>query len=165
MTTPFQGLELEDISADHAQLLAQNFSGTERQEAFWSLPLPSSPPRRLGDLVGYPGRGRRVVLNSRLVRDPICTWQKRTGPTLIKSLLLTLDPSAISASLPTDPGFVSRPEKIIRHLSGKFGSTAPTFIPYCQVGTIRPRNVADIGLPMAATTTSSAILTWAVIFG
>jgi tRNA A-37 threonylcarbamoyl transferase component Bud32 len=55
MTTPFQGLILEDISADHAQLLAQNFSGTEREEAFWSLPLPSGPPRRLDGLVGYPG--------------------------------------------------------------------------------------------------------------
>ncbi len=51
--TPFANAYAEGISADHTQLLAASFLGTENESPLWSLPLPSGAPRRLGDIVGH----------------------------------------------------------------------------------------------------------------
>ena len=52
ITTPFANVFAGDISADHTQLLVSTFLGTEPESQFWSLPLPSGAPRRLGSLAG-----------------------------------------------------------------------------------------------------------------
>ncbi len=53
IVTPFPNVTALDISPDHTQLLVANPLGTSVQAPFWSLPLPSGVPRRLGDIVGY----------------------------------------------------------------------------------------------------------------
>jgi serine/threonine protein kinase len=53
LSTPFANVVAYDISPDHTQLLVSGFSGTETEDPFWSLPLPSGTPRRLGDVVGH----------------------------------------------------------------------------------------------------------------
>jgi len=53
--TPFGNVAVLDISPDRTQLLIIDFIGTEPEDHFWSLPLPSGSPRRLGDVVGHDG--------------------------------------------------------------------------------------------------------------
>ncbi|HUJ33212.1 MAG TPA: protein kinase [Candidatus Acidoferrum sp.] len=52
--TPFRAVNIVDISFDHSQLLVRNLIGNEPAD-FWALPLPSGPPRRIGDVAGYSG--------------------------------------------------------------------------------------------------------------
>ena len=52
--TPFVGAFAEYISPDHTQLLVGSFVGAQ-ETLFWSLPLPSGAPRRLGDIVSQSG--------------------------------------------------------------------------------------------------------------
>jgi Tol biopolymer transport system component/predicted Ser/Thr protein kinase len=51
-----ENMRIDDISADHSQLLVGSFatSGT-REGPFWALPLPTGSPRRLGDILGRSG--------------------------------------------------------------------------------------------------------------
>src|SRR5437763_6311806 len=51
--TSFTNVFAEDISTDHTQLLISTFFGTEPEAQFWTLPLPSGAPRRLGSLMGH----------------------------------------------------------------------------------------------------------------
>lgn len=50
--TSFTNVFAADISADHTQLLISTSLGTEEAQ-FWSLPLPSGAPHRLGSLPGH----------------------------------------------------------------------------------------------------------------
>jgi len=57
---------IDDISADHSQLLVGSTVGTgNRETPLWALPLPTGSPRRLGDILGRSGRwspdGRQMV--------------------------------------------------------------------------------------------------------
>jgi serine/threonine protein kinase/Tol biopolymer transport system component len=57
IATPFPNVTALDISPDHTQLLVGNPVGTTVQAPFWSLPLPSGVPRRLGEIVGTHSAG------------------------------------------------------------------------------------------------------------
>ncbi|HTP68476.1 MAG TPA: winged helix-turn-helix domain-containing protein [Dongiaceae bacterium] len=63
--TPFANPIVNAISPDHSQLLVLDSVGSEAESKFWSLPLPSGVPRRLGDLAGHSGTwspdGRHIV--------------------------------------------------------------------------------------------------------
>ncbi len=63
--TPFANPIVNAISPDHSQLLVLDSVGSEAESKFWSVPLPSGAPRRLGDLAGQSGTwspdGRHVV--------------------------------------------------------------------------------------------------------
>jgi eukaryotic-like serine/threonine-protein kinase len=65
--TPFPGIIMLDISPDHSRLLVENLLGLVEAEAgeLWELPLPSGPPRRIGDVAGQAGSwspgGRQLV--------------------------------------------------------------------------------------------------------
>jgi Tol biopolymer transport system component/predicted Ser/Thr protein kinase len=51
-----ESMRIDDISADHSQLLVGSFAPTGTREGpFWALPLPTGSPRRLGDLLGRAG--------------------------------------------------------------------------------------------------------------
>jgi serine/threonine protein kinase/Tol biopolymer transport system component len=62
---PFANPIVNAISPDHSQLLVLDSVGSEAESRFWSVPLPSGTPRRLGDLAGRSGTwspdGRHVV--------------------------------------------------------------------------------------------------------
>ena len=62
---PFTNVDLLEISPDHSQLLVVNFVGTEQEDQFWLLPLPTGSPRRMADVVGHGGAwspdGHRLV--------------------------------------------------------------------------------------------------------
>jgi serine/threonine protein kinase/Tol biopolymer transport system component len=64
--TPFANPIVNAISPDHSQLLVLDSVGSEAESKFWSVPLPSGAPRRLGDLAGHSGTwspdGRHVVV-------------------------------------------------------------------------------------------------------
>ncbi len=66
--TPFSNTYVLDISPDHSQLLTFSKVGTELEDQFWILPLPSGAPRRLADVVGHSGAwspdGLRIVFAS-----------------------------------------------------------------------------------------------------
>jgi serine/threonine protein kinase/Tol biopolymer transport system component len=47
--TPFRNIFITDISPDRSQLLAGVWEGTQHQNEFWSVPVPSGSPRRIGD--------------------------------------------------------------------------------------------------------------------
>jgi serine/threonine protein kinase len=51
--TPFPNVIVVDMSPDRSGLLVTDFVGSEIDDQFWSLPLPSGSPRRLGDIVGH----------------------------------------------------------------------------------------------------------------
>jgi Tol biopolymer transport system component/DNA-binding winged helix-turn-helix (wHTH) protein len=63
--TPLANPIVNAISPDHSQLLVLDSVGSEAESKFWSVPLPSGAPRRLGDLAGHNGTwspdGRHVV--------------------------------------------------------------------------------------------------------
>ncbi len=63
--TPFGSIGISDIAPDHSHLLAADIIGTEAAEQGWILPLPSGPPRRLGEVfghyAGYSPDGQQVV--------------------------------------------------------------------------------------------------------
>jgi len=65
IATPFANPIVNAISPDHSQLLVLDSVGSEAESKFWSVPLPSGAPRRLGDLAGHSGTwspdGRHVV--------------------------------------------------------------------------------------------------------
>jgi len=51
--TPFTNIAVTDISPDHSQLLARNFTGTEHEAQLWTLPLAAGNPTPLSDIVGH----------------------------------------------------------------------------------------------------------------
>jgi len=51
--TVFTSIEINDISADHSELLARDRIGTEPEDPYWSVPLPTGSRRRLGDVLGH----------------------------------------------------------------------------------------------------------------
>ena len=63
--TPFGSVGISDIAPDHSHLLAADIVGTEAAEQGWILPLPSGPPRRLGEVfghyAGYSPDGQQIV--------------------------------------------------------------------------------------------------------
>ena len=63
--TPFGSIGISDIAPDHSHLLAADIIGTEAAEQGWILPLPSGPPRRLGEVfghyAGYSPDGQQIV--------------------------------------------------------------------------------------------------------
>lgn len=65
MATPFANINIYDISPDHTLLLASGFTGTEPEDPFWILPLPTGAPRRLGGVIAHDGAwstdGRQLV--------------------------------------------------------------------------------------------------------
>jgi len=67
ISTPFPSILAMDISPDHSRLLVGNLLGLAEWGAaeFWALPLPSGPPRRIGDVTGHAGAwspdGRQLV--------------------------------------------------------------------------------------------------------
>jgi eukaryotic-like serine/threonine-protein kinase len=51
-----QNMKIDDISADHSQLLVGSAEPTgTRETPLWALPLPTGSPRRLGDILGSYG--------------------------------------------------------------------------------------------------------------
>jgi len=52
LPTPFQNVHVGDIAPNGSALLIGEFEGTAKGMQPWSLPLPSGPPRRLGDFAG-----------------------------------------------------------------------------------------------------------------
>ena len=66
--TVFDSIEIDDISADHSELLARDRIGTEPENPYWIVPLPTGSRRRLGDVVGHgaawsPDRQRLIYAN------------------------------------------------------------------------------------------------------
>jgi eukaryotic-like serine/threonine-protein kinase len=63
--TPFANPIVDAISPDYSQLLVLDSVGSEAESKFWSVPLPSGAPRRLGDLAGHSGTwspdGRHIL--------------------------------------------------------------------------------------------------------
>jgi serine/threonine protein kinase/Tol biopolymer transport system component len=51
--TVFTNIEINAISADHSEILALDRIGTEQEDPYWVVPLPTGPRRRLGDAVGH----------------------------------------------------------------------------------------------------------------
>lgn len=51
VATPFENAFVTDVSSNGSSLLVGTFQGTGMSAEFWSVPLPSGSPRRLGDFV------------------------------------------------------------------------------------------------------------------
>ncbi|HUN63512.1 MAG TPA: protein kinase [Candidatus Sulfotelmatobacter sp.] len=49
IATPFVNAQLDDISADHSELLVSAVEGSSPSATIWAVPVPSGSPRRLGD--------------------------------------------------------------------------------------------------------------------
>jgi eukaryotic-like serine/threonine-protein kinase len=66
IATPFPNVQVFDIAPNHSSLLAGSFvTGGETELAVWLLPIPSGPPRRLGDVhahsAGWSPDGHQIV--------------------------------------------------------------------------------------------------------
>jgi eukaryotic-like serine/threonine-protein kinase len=51
--TAFTSIEIDAISADHSALLARDHLGTEPEDPYWIVHLPTGTRRRLGDVIGH----------------------------------------------------------------------------------------------------------------
>jgi Tol biopolymer transport system component/DNA-binding winged helix-turn-helix (wHTH) protein len=51
VATPFENAFVTDVSSNGSSLLVGTFQGTGMSAEFWSVPLPTGSPRRLGDFV------------------------------------------------------------------------------------------------------------------
>src|SRR5438477_2231491 len=49
----FTNIQIDDISADHSELLARDQVATEQENPYWIVPLPTGTRRRLGDVAGH----------------------------------------------------------------------------------------------------------------
>jgi Tol biopolymer transport system component len=57
---PIKSMRIDDISADHSQLLVGSMVPTgDRVVPLWAMPLPAGSPRRLGDIEGSEGSWSR----------------------------------------------------------------------------------------------------------
>jgi len=67
LTTPFANVMVGGITPNGSALVVVPFQGTGNGRETWSLPLPSGPPRRIGDLradsVAWSPDGNQVVLS------------------------------------------------------------------------------------------------------
>jgi Tol biopolymer transport system component/DNA-binding winged helix-turn-helix (wHTH) protein len=65
--TPFVNVGIGDLAPNGSALLLGRFEGTGKGMEVWSLPLPSGPPHRLGDLVinavSWSPNGTQLVLS------------------------------------------------------------------------------------------------------
>ena len=65
--TPFANVLIHGVSPDGSALVVSSFQGTDKVLDVWSLPLPSGPPRRMGDLlldsVAWTPDGNQVVFS------------------------------------------------------------------------------------------------------
>jgi eukaryotic-like serine/threonine-protein kinase len=65
---PFANVLSSDISPDHSQLLVGALEGTQDEVPFWTVPLPSGSPRRLGNLTGrravWSPDGKQIVFTT-----------------------------------------------------------------------------------------------------
>jgi len=52
LPTPFSSLQALDLSPDHSQLLISSTSKSSGESEFWTLPVSSGKPARIGDLGG-----------------------------------------------------------------------------------------------------------------
>ncbi len=53
IASPIKNMRINDISADHSQLLVSTTESTgSRETPLWIVPLPAGSPRRVGDIVG-----------------------------------------------------------------------------------------------------------------
>jgi serine/threonine protein kinase len=63
--TPFQGIELFDISPNRSELLVMSYSRSENEHPLWVLPVLGGAPRRLGEVLAHDGTwspdGQRIV--------------------------------------------------------------------------------------------------------
>jgi eukaryotic-like serine/threonine-protein kinase len=58
--TPVKSMMIDDISADHSQLLVSSAESTgTRATPLWAVPLPAGSPRRLGDILASDGAWSR----------------------------------------------------------------------------------------------------------
>ncbi len=61
----FTNISIDDISADHSELLARDRVATEQEDPYWIVPLPTGTRRRLGDVAGHSAAwspdGRQLV--------------------------------------------------------------------------------------------------------
>jgi serine/threonine protein kinase/Tol biopolymer transport system component len=51
--TAFSNIHIDDISLDRSELLATDWVGTEPEDPYWIVPLPTGARRRLGDVIGH----------------------------------------------------------------------------------------------------------------
>ena len=66
IATPFPNIQVFDIAPNHSTILTGSFvTGGETELAVWLLPIPSGPPRRLGDVhahsAGWSPDGQQIV--------------------------------------------------------------------------------------------------------
>jgi Tol biopolymer transport system component len=64
--TPFPSIQIFDVAPNHSELLVGSFvTGTETELPLWLIPIPSGPPRRLGEVnahdAGWFPDGRQIV--------------------------------------------------------------------------------------------------------
>jgi Tol biopolymer transport system component len=52
LPSPFSSLQALDVSPDHSKLLISSTSTNSGESEFWTLPIPSGKPARVGDLGG-----------------------------------------------------------------------------------------------------------------
>jgi serine/threonine protein kinase/Tol biopolymer transport system component len=86
--TVFDSMTIDDISANHSELLARDRIGTELEDPYWSVPLPTGSRRRLGDVVGHaavwsPDRQQLIYANG---RDIYIANHDGSGPRKLLSL-------------------------------------------------------------------------------
>jgi Tol biopolymer transport system component/DNA-binding winged helix-turn-helix (wHTH) protein len=67
LPTPFANVVIRGITPDASALVVNSFQGTSKDLEAWSVPLPSGPPRRLGDLfdgsVDWSPDGKQMVFS------------------------------------------------------------------------------------------------------
>ncbi len=65
LPTPFSSLQALDVSSDHTRLLISSTSASSGENEFWTLPVSSGKPARVGDLGGrdasWSADGRQLV--------------------------------------------------------------------------------------------------------
>ena len=149
----FANVQALDISPDHSALLVAPIRGGASNNQFWTLPVHSGTPHKLGELAGrdasWSADGQQLYL--RRVRH--CTSQVPAAARSVKSLKAKARFSLLEF-LPTASAFAS-PLAILRRTPPRFGklaAMAPSPIPCWRAGNTLPALAVATGPLMVATT-------------
>lgn len=155
VSSPFSNLQALDLSPDHTKLLVSPIQGGSLDHEFWTLPVASGSPERVGTLTGRDAAWSVDGQHLAFGKGSVLYVASATG-TQVRELF-TANGSVFAPRFSPDGqrirftvGDVAQNKTSL----GRLAVTDQTRMPCSPIGNTAPRHAAAAGRPTAATTFS-----------